>query len=101
MRVSCNHIYSLLPLSPLRPDRYFTEVSTDKNLKTTHPFLHSFVPSFLISPPDVTSPRGGSYGEGLGRGYFTRAARRILKQSDSNQLLFYKSFYVTDTHIES
>lgn len=78
MRVSCNHTYlSHLPLSPLRPDRYFTEVSTDKNLKTTHPFLHSFVLSFLISPPDVTSPRGGSY-EGLRRGYFTRAAKRIL-----------------------
>lgn len=52
-------------------------VSTDKNLRTTHPFLYSFVSSFLIPPPGVTSPRGGSSDQGLRRGHFTRAANRV------------------------
>lgn len=81
-----------LPLPLLHRNRYSTGVSTDKNLRTTHPFLHSFVSSFLIPPPGVTSPRGGSSDQGLRRGYFTRAAKRMPAKRPSEQIIALEIF---------
>lgn len=72
------------------------ELARTKTLWTTHPFLHSFVSSFLIPPPGVTSPRGGSSDRGLKRGYFTRAAKRVPEKRRT-KLLRWKSFCVTDS----
>jgi len=81
----CSH----LPL-PLR-NRYFTGVSTDKNLRTIHPFLH-FVSSFLIPPPGVTSPQGGSSDQGLRRGCFARTAKRMPTKKSSKQIIALEIF---------
>jgi len=53
------------------------KLARTETLKRLTLFLHSFVPTFLISPPGVTSPQGGSCDRGLRRGYFTRSAKRI------------------------